>query len=96
MNENQNKLFILNLSKKECEKLRDKNEKQVKKISDRLFEMNDSNSTVRKRSMERVKLDCACEERDRWSDRVDLINEWIEGLKSCNEQHNNLAKERKW
>ncbi|MBY0122178.1 hypothetical protein [Bacillus sp. S/N-304-OC-R1] len=75
------KLFILNLAKNQCQNKVELCEKKVSKLSDRLFHMDDSNSTVRRRAMERTNLSIACEERGRWENRIEIINNWIDEIK---------------
>lgn len=73
--------FILHLALKECTKKRDQVQKRVDKLSDQLFHLNDHNSTVRRRANMRVSLSTACEERDRWQNRVNEIEKWMGELK---------------
>jgi hypothetical protein len=72
------KILILKMARNQCEKLLTKSEERVTKFSKQLSNMDDSNSTMRRRSMQRVKLTCECEERDRWDNRIDLIDIWID------------------
>lgn len=69
--------FILNLAKKEIEKSLTRLEKAIETDSGKLFLMNDENSTVRSRANKRAALSIKCEERDRWRNRLDIVNQWL-------------------
>lgn len=75
------KLFLLSLAEKECTKQFEKAQKQVEKTSTKLFEMNDMNSTVRQRAMMRARLASDCEEKDRWMERLQLVEQWKDEIK---------------
>jgi hypothetical protein len=73
--------FILSLAEKECAKQLEKIQKQIAKTSLLLFQLNDSNSTVKRRAMMRARLASDCEERDRWKERLMLIERWKEEIR---------------
>jgi hypothetical protein len=75
------KYFIPKLAEKECVKMRNQAEKNVVGSSSKLYGMNDSNSSVRSRANMRAKLSTLCEDRDRWQNRIDLIDSWIEEIR---------------
>ena len=54
---------------------------QVEKTSAKLFTMNDMNSTVRQRAMMRARLASDCEEKDRWMERLQLVEQWKDEIK---------------
>jgi hypothetical protein len=72
------KVFILNIARNQCMKNLEKSEERVTKFSEQLSTMDDNNSTMRRRSMQRVNLTCECEGRDRWVKRIDLIDKWMD------------------
>lgn len=75
------RLFLLSLAEKECTKQLEKAQKQVEKTSEKLFTMNDMNSTVRQRAMMRARLASDCEEKDRWLNRLMMIKQWKDEVK---------------
>lgn len=75
------KLFLLSLAEKECSKQLEKIQKQITKTSLLLFQLNDNNSTVKRRAMIRARLATDCEERDRWKERLMLIERWKEEIR---------------
>ena len=74
------KRLILGIAYKECVKKLDKLNKNINSLSDRLAKMDDSNSTVKKRAHWRATLSTNCEERDRWQNRIDIIDRWMKEL----------------
>ena len=77
------KLTLLHMLKSEVEKRLEKAQRDVEKKSDRLRKMDIYNSTRKKRSTARTALALACEERDRWDRRLQLVDEWIKEMKRC-------------
>jgi hypothetical protein len=75
------RIVILNLALAQCEKNLAKSEIRVQMKSDRLKAMNDSNSTVKRRSKMRADLSIECEQRDRWVDLIAEIEKWKGELK---------------
>lgn len=76
--------FILSLAKKQIEKQLEKSEKDMKKQSEKLWQAHKDNTTIRRRSMLRVKARCAAEERDRWIMRLSEVERWMEEVKDAN------------
>lgn len=82
------KIVILGDSKEVTEKKLAKIEKKIKKMSDKLMEAYDSNSTIRKRAVMRSNLSSECEQRDRLLKRLELIERWRKELED--------EENRKW
>jgi len=76
------RLFILSLAKNQCLKELSGFEKRIEKLSDKLSQMNDNNSTIRNRAVQRASLSTTCEARDRWQNRIDLIDKWQKEINS--------------
>ena len=74
------KRLILGIAYKECMKKLDKLNKNIDSLSDKLAKMDDSNSTVKIRAHKRATLSTNCEERDRWQNRIDIIDRWMKEL----------------
>ena len=72
--------FILSVALKECEKKAGALNKRKDILSYRLGLMDDSNSSVRQRAGLRSSLSTVCEERDRWQNRIDIINKWMKEI----------------
>jgi hypothetical protein len=77
MNQSQERALILSLAKNICKEKLEKSNLRVNNQSDKLFEMNDSNSTARSRAVMRASFSTDCEERVRWENRVDEIDKWL-------------------
>ncbi|PEJ56078.1 hypothetical protein CN692_19140 [Bacillus sp. AFS002410] len=76
------RLFILNMSKQAIEKKFAQVNIKIKNQSDKLFLMDDNNSTVRRRAAARASLSTLCEERDRWQCRLDEIAKWMDEIRN--------------
>ena len=74
------KRFILSMAEDICQRKVAKENKDIDKLSSKLAELNDSNSSVRKRAGIRSMLSTTCEERDRWQNRIDIINKWMKEI----------------
>ena len=74
------KRLILSIAYKECMKKLDKLNKKINSLSEKLAGMDDSNCTVKKRAHMRSNLSINCEERDRWQNRIDIIDRWMKEL----------------
>ncbi|WP_027309312.1 hypothetical protein [Caloramator sp. ALD01] len=73
--------LILSIAKREIEKKLEKAHKEVEKKSEKLRQMCIDKVSYTKRRAAKFRLERACEERDRWEKRLELVNEWMEGLK---------------
>lgn len=73
--------FILSLAKNEVEKKLHKAEKKARKTSEKLRQHDPFRDTQRKGTRLRINAECAAEERDRWINRLSIINNWMEVLK---------------
>jgi hypothetical protein len=78
----QERILILNLAREVCRRRLEKADERVSSKSAKLFEMSDSNSTVRRRAVMRASLSTDCEERDRWEKRIEEIDKWLEAVKN--------------
>lgn len=74
------KRFILSIALKECMRNVDKLNKNINALSDKLSKSDDSNSTAKRRAHRRMTLSIDCEERDRWQNRIDIINKWMKEI----------------
>ena len=81
MNDIDTKVHILLSAKNRLEKELTKQQKRVDKWSDKLFNADDSNSTVRRRANMRIRLSQECEERDRIQKKIRIIEDWVEELR---------------
>ena len=72
--------MILNIAYIECDKKVTKLNKKINSLSDKLSKLDDSNSTVKRRAHIRMTLSIDCEERDRWQNRIDIINKWMKEI----------------
>lgn len=72
------KIFILNLAKKEIEKGLNSSQKRLDIKSNKLKEMDLNKTTQRARSMQRVRVALEAEERDRWETKLQKVTKWIQ------------------
>lgn len=74
--------FILNIARNQINKSLTKAEKKVKETSAKLQQHNPFSDTKKKGIRLRINAECAAEERDRWENRLEIINKWLEEVKS--------------
>lgn len=77
---NKDKYLILSIARTEIEKRLEKAEKKVKETSNKLQQHDPFKDTKNKGVRLRINADIAAEERDRWSNRLDIVTEWMEDV----------------
>ncbi|TDT63399.1 hypothetical protein [Fonticella tunisiensis] len=76
------KYLILSLAKREIEKKLERAQADIKKKSEKLRQLDVFRDSKARRRNARIALTCACEERDRWERRLEIVNKWMEEIKN--------------
>lgn len=71
------KIFILNLAKKEIEKGLNSSQKRLDVKSNKLKNMDLNETTQHSRAMQRVRIELESEERNRWESKLQIVTKWI-------------------
>lgn len=71
------KIFILNLAKKEIEKGLNSSQKRLDVKSNKFKNMDLNETTQRSRAMQRVRIELESEERNRWESKLQIVTKWI-------------------
>ena len=74
------KRLILNLAREACMIKAVKTINTIDSISDKLSKLDDQNSSVKVRAAKRTALSIKCEERDRWLNRIEIIDHWLKEI----------------
>ncbi|GKX29031.1 hypothetical protein SH1V18_15110 [Vallitalea longa] len=72
-------IFILRYTKNNIEKEILKKQKAVTRASIKLRDMDPFTTTKKRRSNARLSLEAACEARDRWEKRLEIVNNLLAG-----------------